>query len=139
MAIEYGKWIRLGTGRRREQTLMIVLPRKNTAWLKGREAELSRGTGAKVRWKLKCGNHQLVCSSGEMGRLRVSEPDMIFGNTLLVLPKMHQPSPFCGCGPLDLAMYTTKKVRACKRTATRKGADSTLRASSFPFLANSLT
>jgi hypothetical protein len=63
--IENGKWIRLGTGQRRERTLIMVLPRKNTACLKGREAELSRGSGVKLRWTLKGGNHQLVAQVGK--------------------------------------------------------------------------
>jgi hypothetical protein len=92
--IENGKWIRLGTGQRRERTLMMVLPRNNTACLKGREVELSRGTGVKVRWTLKGGNHLLVCSSGEMGKLRVSEPDMIFRNTLASTSKQSSAQPF---------------------------------------------
>jgi hypothetical protein len=53
--IENGKWIRPGTGQR-ERTLMMVLSRKNTACIKGRESELNRETGVKMRWTLGVGN-----------------------------------------------------------------------------------
>jgi hypothetical protein len=40
------------------------------------------------------GKHQLVCLSGEKGKLRVSEPDMIFKNTFANTSEYASAQPF---------------------------------------------
>jgi hypothetical protein len=69
------------------------------------------------------GKHQLVCLSGEKGKLRVSEPDMIFKNTFANTSEYASAQPFlqiCAAWPSYAYNEECKSVQEHARGPQRE-------------------